>query len=105
MGAATEGGLRLATGITTGYTEQGDPGGRPALLLLPAAVWRASLRGLLTSGPPTEAGTIRAPTLVVSGARDDLLGREQTAALVSAIPGARWIEYADAGHLVLCERP
>jgi pimeloyl-ACP methyl ester carboxylesterase len=42
---------------------------------------------------------------VISGARDGLLGRGQTAALVAAIPGAEWIEYPDAGHLILEEQP
>jgi rifampin ADP-ribosylating transferase len=34
-----------------------------------------------------------------------MLGRGQTEALVSAVPGAQWIEYADTGHLVLEEQP
>jgi rifampin ADP-ribosylating transferase len=74
-------------------------------LRLPAGIWLATLDGLNTSPPPTEAGLVTAPTLVVSGGRDDLLGRDQTAALVAAIPGAEWIEYPDAGHLVLEEEP
>ena len=39
-------------------------------LRLPADVWRATLRGLLASPPPTQSGQITAPTLVVSGAAD-----------------------------------
>ena len=74
-------------------------------LRLPAAIWMATLNGLTTSPPPTDVGVIHAPTLVVSGGRDGLLGREQTAALVAAIPGAQWIEYPDTGHLVLEEQP
>jgi rifampin ADP-ribosylating transferase len=73
-------------------------------LRLPAAIWRASLHGLITSAPPTDLGVIDVPTLVVSGGRDHLVG-EQTAALVAAIPGAQWIEYPDTGHLVLEEQP
>ena len=42
---------------------------------------------------------------MISGGRDDLLGREQTDALVAAVPGAQWIEYEDTGHLVLEEQP
>jgi pimeloyl-ACP methyl ester carboxylesterase len=42
---------------------------------------------------------------VISGGRDVLLGREQTEALVSGIPGAQWIEYPDTGHPVLEEQP
>lgn len=74
-------------------------------LRLPAAVWRASLDGLTGSRPPTEDGVIGARTLVVSGERDALLARDQTAALAAAVPGAEWIEYPDTGHLVLEEQP
>jgi pimeloyl-ACP methyl ester carboxylesterase len=74
-------------------------------LRLPAAVWRATFEGLVSSPPPTDVGPVRAPTLVISGARDDLLGRDQTTALVRAVPGAEWIEYPDTGHLVLEEEP
>jgi pimeloyl-ACP methyl ester carboxylesterase len=74
-------------------------------LRLPAAIWKASLQGLTTSTPPTDTGVIHAPTLVISGGRDHLLGAEQTAALVAAIPGAQWTEYPETGHLVLEEQP
>ncbi|SFF82198.1 alpha/beta fold hydrolase [Blastococcus tunisiensis] len=74
-------------------------------LRLPAAVWRATFAGLTTSRPPTEAGTVTAPTLVVSGGRDELVGRGETVALVAAVPGAEWIEYPGTGHLVLEEQP
>ena len=72
---------------------------------LPASIWMAAFRGLNTAPPPTEVGVVSAPTLVVSGGRDGLLGRGQTDALVAAVPGAQWIEYEDTGHLVLEEQP
>jgi pimeloyl-ACP methyl ester carboxylesterase len=72
---------------------------------LPASIWTAAFRGLNTSQPPTEAGVISAPTLVISGGRDHLLGRVQTDALVAAVPDAQWIEYEGTGHLVLEEQP
>ncbi|WP_448623531.1 alpha/beta fold hydrolase [Geodermatophilus sp. URMC 64] len=74
-------------------------------LRIPAAVWRASLDGLTGSPPPTSTGTIRAPTLVVSGDLDGLLGLEQSAALVAAVPESRWVRYPDAGHVVLWDQP
>jgi pimeloyl-ACP methyl ester carboxylesterase len=74
-------------------------------LRLPAEVWRATLSGLSESRPPTDVGEITAPTLVISGGTDTLLSRDQTAALVSALPHARWIEYPEAGHLVLWDQP
>jgi pimeloyl-ACP methyl ester carboxylesterase len=72
---------------------------------MPAAIWRASLGGLAAARPPSEVGVIRTPTLVIRGARDDLLPREDTLALAAAIEGARVVEYEDTGHLVLWERP
>ncbi|NEK56805.1 alpha/beta hydrolase [Geodermatophilus sabuli] len=72
---------------------------------LPAAVWRSSLAGFVASRPPTDGGTITAPTLVVSGDADTALGAEQARALVAAVPGARWVRYAGTGHLVLWEQP
>jgi pimeloyl-ACP methyl ester carboxylesterase len=74
-------------------------------LRVPAAIWTAAFRGLNSSRPPTDLGVITAPTLVISGGRDALLGRAQTEALLSALPRAQWIEYEDTGHLVLEEQP
>jgi pimeloyl-ACP methyl ester carboxylesterase len=72
---------------------------------MPAYVWRETLRGLITARPPTEAATITAPTLIVWGARDELLTREHQQALAAAIPASRLVVYEDAGHLVLWEQP
>ena len=40
---------------------------------VPANVWMAGLAGLTTAVPPSESGTITAPTLIVWGGRDELL--------------------------------
>jgi rifampin ADP-ribosylating transferase len=74
-------------------------------LRVPAPIWLASLSGLTGSLPPTDQGRIEAPTLVISGGRDGLLGQGQTDALLGAIPAAEWIDYPDTGHLVLEEQP
>jgi pimeloyl-ACP methyl ester carboxylesterase len=55
--------------------------------------------------PPTESGTITAPALIVWGARDQLLTREDEQALAAAIPGSRLTVYEDTGHLVLWGQP
>ncbi|MCO4250676.1 hypothetical protein [Pseudarthrobacter raffinosi] len=44
-------------------------------LRMPAHVWKAILNGLGEATPPTEAGTINAPTLILWGAQDGLLSR------------------------------
>jgi pimeloyl-ACP methyl ester carboxylesterase len=72
---------------------------------MPAHVWRQALAGLITARPPTETGTITAPTLIIWGARDELLPWEDERALAGAIPGSRLVVYEDTGHLVLWEQP
>lgn len=63
------------------------------------------LDGLITARPPTDAGTIAAPTLIIWGDRDDLLTRDQEEALAAAIPASRLVIYEETGHLVLWEQP
>ena len=72
---------------------------------MPARVWRDALVGLSETVPPTEAGVIRAPTLVIWGARDELLPADTGSRLAGAIPGATLQTYEDAGHMVLWEHP
>lgn len=74
-------------------------------LRLPARVWQASLDGFTGSEAPTDLGSIHAPTLVVVGGQDAMLGSAEAAALAEAIPGARVVEYPEAGHLVHWEQP
>ena len=72
---------------------------------VPAHVWIASLTGLTTAVPPSEAATITAPTLIIWGDRDELLPPQDGYLLAAAIPGSRLIVYEDTGHLVLWEQP
>ncbi|MCW2805735.1 MAG: alpha/beta hydrolase [Propionibacteriaceae bacterium] len=72
---------------------------------MPARVWRQSLAGLTDATPPTEAGTIHAPTLIIAGELDELLPRANGDALAAAISGSRLVVYPNTGHLVLWEQP
>ena len=72
---------------------------------MPARVWRQVLAGLTEATPPTEAGTIDTPTLIIWGGRDELLPQADADALAAAIPGSRLVIYPDIGHLVLWEEP
>ena len=74
-------------------------------LAAPAYVWQLALQGLIEAVPPTQAGTITAPTLVIHGGNDDLLGRDAGAELAAAIPSSALLVYPDSGHLVLWEEP
>ena len=46
------------------------------------------------------AHNIRVPALVVRGAQSDLVSPEGVQEFVDAVPGARYIDVADAGHMV-----
>jgi rifampin ADP-ribosylating transferase len=72
---------------------------------MPSYLWRETLAGLVSARPPTEVTTITAPSLIVWGARDELLTYEDQQALAAAIPASRLIVYPDTGHLVLWEQP
>ena len=72
---------------------------------IPAHVWREAFSGLTSARPPTDAGTITAPTLIVWGDHDELLTRDHEERLASAIPDSRLVVYEDTGHLVLWEQP
>jgi non-heme chloroperoxidase len=71
----------------------------------PPHVWREALRGLLHAEPPTETGTIDAPTVIVWGDRDAFIPRADEEALAAAIPDSRLVVYEGAGHCVLLEQP
>lgn len=72
---------------------------------MPAHAWTKILAGLTSATPPTEAGSIQAPTLIIYGGRDDLLPLQDQEVLAARIPGAVLKVYPDAGHLVLWEHP
>jgi non-heme chloroperoxidase len=72
---------------------------------VPAHVWKAALHGLVDAVPPTETGTIVAPTLIVWGDQDPFLSRADQERLAAAIPGAELAVYEGTGHLVHWEEP
>lgn len=72
---------------------------------MPARAWKGILNGLCEAAPPTESGTIHAPTLILWGAQDNLLPRGGQETLAVRIPGAVLKVYPDVAHLVLWECP
>jgi pimeloyl-ACP methyl ester carboxylesterase len=72
---------------------------------IPARVWREAFDGLIAARPPTDEGTIGAPTLIVWGDQDEVVPREHADGLAAAIPRSRLVVYEDTGHLVLWETP
>lgn len=74
-------------------------------LRMPAPAWKGILNGLCAATPPTESGTIEAPTLILWGAQDNLLPRSDQEALAARIAGAVLKVYPDVAHAVLWECP
>jgi pimeloyl-ACP methyl ester carboxylesterase len=72
---------------------------------MPAHAWKAILAGLRAATPPTEAGAIHSPTLILWGGHDGLIARGQQEALAGRIEGAVLKVYPDVAHLVLWESP
>ncbi|MDQ3691571.1 MAG: alpha/beta hydrolase, partial [Chloroflexota bacterium] len=66
---------------------------------MPARVWKQALAGLSDAQVPTETGAITAPTLIISGGRDDVLPRGDAVRLKAVIPGSRLVTYESTGHL------
>jgi rifampin ADP-ribosylating transferase len=74
-------------------------------LRMPAHAWKAILNGLREATPPTESGTIQAPTLILWGAQDNLLSRSDTETLAARVVGSVLNVYPDVAHAVLWEVP
>lgn len=72
---------------------------------MPAHVRKAILNGLGEATPPTEAGTINAPTLILWGGHDGLLSRSDQETLATRIPGSGLKVYPGMAHLVWWECP
>lgn len=64
----------------------------------PARVWRGVAAGLSSAETLANLGAIKAPTLLIWGDRDALLGRADQDALLARIPGARLPVYSDVGQ-------
>jgi non-heme chloroperoxidase len=74
-------------------------------LKVPARVWRAAFEGFLEDDFAGEFGKIKAPTLIVWGARDTFCPRHDQDTILEAITGARLVVYENAGHALHWEEP
>jgi pimeloyl-ACP methyl ester carboxylesterase len=63
---------------------------------IPAVVWREGFRGLLEA-PPADLEKLRAPTLLLSGSDDGIVGDDQQL-LLGRIPSVQLVQYAGVGH-------
>lgn len=90
---------------TSGFNGPAKPARVAESLKVPARVWRAVFEGFLEDDVARELGKIKAPTLIVWGARDALSPRRDQDALVTAIAGSRLLVYERAGHGLHWEEP
>ena len=74
-------------------------------LKVPAYVWRAALAAQMAEDATAELGAIAVPTLILWGDRDAFATRREQEALAAAIPRARLVVYAGAGHALHWEEP
>jgi pimeloyl-ACP methyl ester carboxylesterase len=63
----------------------------------------------MTPDPPSRTWSmleqIRCPTLLVRGALSDLVTVDAAKRVAEAVPGGRWVEVAEAGHMVIEDNP
>jgi pimeloyl-ACP methyl ester carboxylesterase len=72
----------------------------------PPAAIAASQRGMAARPDVTSfLPTITLPTLVVVGEHDAISARDEMEKVAKAIPGAKFVEIAGAGHMAPMERP
>ena len=102
---------RAMTAITApGFVER-SPATIAALVDLalaqptPTTTFMRQMGAIVRSDRSARLGEIRAPTLVVHGAADELIPPGNGRALAQGIPGARYVELPDVGHMPMWESP
>ena len=74
-------------------------------LKVPARVWLETSNGLFEETFPGEFAKIQAPTLIIWGARDSIIPKEDQHALAEAIKGSKLITHPESGHMLYWEEP
>ncbi len=72
---------------------------------VPARVWKAALRGVLTDDHTDFLDDVTAPTLIIWGTLDGFFSAADQQALQAALPDAALIAYAGGGHNIQWEEP
>lgn len=75
------------------------------LLRIPLHVWRGVMRELAYVPVGRHAADVKAPMLILSGAKDPLFPPEHHASLLTAFPNAKAHVFPDLGHNPNWERP
>lgn len=86
-------------------TSGGTKAVRERLLSDDVAGWAAGWAAISQHDVRASLSAISAPTLCVAGARDEAVSPKAVRALADAIPGAIYVELADAPHIMHFEQP
>lgn len=74
-----------------------------APLMAPAHGLRGQVMAAISHNTFDRLGSIAAPTMVLSGTADKIVPHPNSALIAASVPGARFVEYAGAGHGFLVE--
>lgn len=77
----------------------------PEIAAVPLPVWHGVMRELVEVPAGRFADRVAAPTLILSGGKDELFPAEHHAALLRAYPAAEAHMFPDLGHNLNMERP
>ena len=77
----------------------------PEIAAVPLQVWHGVMREVVEVPVGRFGADIRAPSLILSGGKDELFPPEHHAALVKAFPAAEAHVFPDLGHNLNMERP
>jgi 3-oxoadipate enol-lactonase len=85
--------------------ESGMALARDCMASVPEATYRATMLALMGFDQRSALKNITAPTLVLSGSKDNNAPAPMMAKMATYIPSAKYVEIEGAGHLVNLERP
>jgi len=77
----------------------------PEIAVVPLQVWHGVMREIVEVPAGRFADRVRAPTLILSGGKDELFPAEHHEALVKAYPAAEARVFPELGHNLNMERP
>jgi 3-oxoadipate enol-lactonase len=105
MSMAQAAGFLVSGMAAAGADPATEPAMAAAMAMVPEATWRATLACLTRFDRRADIGAIAAPTLCIAGAQDAIAPPRTMQRMADAIPGARCVEIAGAGHVPHLEQP
>lgn len=78
---------------------------RQEAVRIPAHVWQSISHALYREEFGRSLYLLKAPTVIMHGAKDPLFGEAEQKALREALPNAEFIDFPNAGHNIFWEEP